>query len=80
MVLPDDRRCDRSRPPVAVLLLPGVRAVRIGRLAGPRPAPGRGDLKFDPVSVVPTMLTERSVRPARNVDGGTAVMAVRDRL
>jgi hypothetical protein len=38
---PTDRRCDRGRAAVPVILLPGVRAVRIGRLADARSAPRR---------------------------------------
>jgi hypothetical protein len=70
---PTNRSRDRGRPPVALLLLPGVRAVRLHRPADARSAPGRGDFKLDPVSVVPAMLAQRPIRAARNVDGGTRV-------
>jgi hypothetical protein len=59
---------------MAVLLVPCVRASRIGRPSDARSASGRGDFKLDPVSVVPTVLTERPVREVGNVDGGAAVM------
>ena len=76
MVLPDDRRCDRSRRAMAVLLLPGVRPMRLARSADARSTPGRGDFKLDPVSVVPTLFAQRPVRPARNADGQAALKKV----
>ena len=53
LVLPDDRRRDRGRRPVAHRLVPGVPASRLARPSHARSAPGRGDFKLDPVSVLP---------------------------
>jgi hypothetical protein len=46
----------------------GVPASRLGRPAHARPAPWRLDLKPHPVGVVSTVLPQRPVRNARNID------------
>jgi hypothetical protein len=74
LVLPDYRRRYRGRAAVAVILLPGMRPVRLRRPADARSAPGRSDFKLDPVSVLPAVFAQCPVRPDRNADGGTAVI------
>jgi hypothetical protein len=55
VVLPDDRRRDRSRRAVALVLLPRMPAVRVGRLAHARPTPRRRNLGAHPVPIVPPL-------------------------
>ena len=71
LVLPDDRRRDCSRLPVAHLLLPGVRAS--ARSTSTLTAPGRARFQASSVGVVPAVLAERAVCEAGNADGGAAV-------
>jgi hypothetical protein len=73
VVLSDDRRCRRGRAAVAHLVLPGLRAIRLGRPAHSRPSSGRRDLKLDPVAFVSEVFAQRAVREARNVDRRAAV-------
>ena len=53
---------------MAKLFLPGVQSIWVGRPSNT--TSGRGDLKFDSVSVLPPMLAQCAVREAGNVDGG----------
>jgi hypothetical protein len=73
VVLSDDRRCHRGRAAVAHVVLPGLRAICLGRLAHSRPPSGRRHLGAYPFVVVSAMLDPRAVRESRNVDGGPAV-------
>jgi hypothetical protein len=52
VVLSDNRGGYCGQATVAVVLLPGVRSIRLGRSADARSAPRRGDFKPDPISVM----------------------------
>jgi hypothetical protein len=73
VVLPDNRRSHGSRAPLAELLLPGLRSVRVGRLAHARRASCQRDLKPYSLTVVSALFAQRAVCTPRNADGWLAL-------